>query len=46
VPPDDEEARLLVIWVAEVRDGALSVWRVLDDSPQLRRELGLAAPAS
>jgi hypothetical protein len=41
--PDDEEARLPVIWVAEVRDGALRVWRVLDDSPQLRREFGLAA---
>jgi ketosteroid isomerase-like protein len=44
--PDDEEARLLVVWVAETRDGALSVWRVLDDSPQLRHELGLAAPPS
>jgi len=37
--PDDEEAKLLVIWAAEVRDGALSLWRILDDSPEVRQEL-------
>jgi hypothetical protein len=40
--PDDEEVQLLVIWVAEVRHGALSLWRILDDSPAARYEFGLS----
>lgn len=40
--PDEVEAQLLVIWVAEVRDGELSLWRILDDSPAVRHELGLS----
>jgi ketosteroid isomerase-like protein len=44
--PDDDEAKLLVVWVAQVRDGALSRWRILEDGPGVRREFGLSADAS
>ena len=40
--PDDEEAKLLVVWVAEVDDGRLAAWRVLEDSPEVRTRYGLA----
>ena len=41
--PDDEERRIPVIWVADVEGGLLRRWRVLDDSPGRRRDLGLRA---
>lgn len=41
--PDEEERRLAVIWSADVAGDRVRVWRVLDDSPELRRELGLDA---
>ncbi|MFG1708797.1 nuclear transport factor 2 family protein [Nonomuraea sp. M3C6] len=44
--PDDEESRLLVIWVAEVSDGALSRWRILEDTAGVRREFGLSPDAA
>jgi ketosteroid isomerase-like protein len=40
--PDSEEAALTLIWLADVRDGALSLWRIIEDSPQNRRAYGLA----
>jgi hypothetical protein len=40
--PDDEEARETLIWVAEVRDGLLKSWRLLDDTPDNRRTYGFA----
>jgi SnoaL-like domain len=40
--PDDQEALQTVIWVAQVRDGLLSLWRILQDSPAGRRALGLS----
>jgi ketosteroid isomerase-like protein len=40
--PDEEEARETLIWLAEVRDGALGTWRLVEDSPQNRREYGFA----
>ncbi|WP_284746669.1 nuclear transport factor 2 family protein [Amycolatopsis sp. RTGN1] len=39
--PDDEERLLPVTWTAEVTDGAVRVWRVLEDTADRRRELGL-----
>lgn len=39
--PDEEERRLAVIWSADVAGDRVRVWRVLDDSPELRHELGL-----
>ncbi len=39
--PDEEEMRLDVIWLAHVVDGRLSSWRVAEDTPELRAELGL-----
>jgi ketosteroid isomerase-like protein len=42
---DREERALFVIWVAEVRDGLLRCWRLLEDTPERRIELGLSPPA-
>jgi hypothetical protein len=39
--PDEEESRIPVIWTAEVRDGLLSRWSIVEDSPVAREELGL-----
>jgi ketosteroid isomerase-like protein len=39
--PDEEEMRLGVIWLAHVVDGRLSSWRVADDTPELRVQLGI-----
>ena len=39
--PDDEERRLGVIWLADVADGAVSRWQVVDDTPLARAEAGL-----
>jgi hypothetical protein len=41
---DDEERELLVLWVAEVADGLLRTWLVMEDAPERRSELGLDAP--
>jgi ketosteroid isomerase-like protein len=38
---DQEERRLSVIWLAEVQDGQLRCWRLLEDTPARRSELGL-----
>jgi hypothetical protein len=37
--PDEEERRLTVIWLADVAGDALRIWRVLEDTPDRRREL-------
>jgi ketosteroid isomerase-like protein len=39
--PDHEERALSVIWFAEVQDGQLRSWRLLEDTPARRAELGL-----
>ena len=41
--PDEEERRLDVIWRATVRDGLLTRWQILEDTPVRREQLGLAA---
>ncbi len=41
--PDEEERRLDVIWLADVVDRRLSSWRVADDTPELRAQLGIPA---
>jgi ketosteroid isomerase-like protein len=43
--PDHEERRLDVIWRAEVVDGRVSEWRICEDGPELRSDLGLSASA-
>ena len=43
--PDEEEARLSVIWLAHVVDGRLSSWRVAADAPELRAQLGIPPTA-
>jgi ketosteroid isomerase-like protein len=40
--PDEREARLTVIWLADVRDGRLASWHILEDTPAARAELGLS----
>ena len=39
--PDDEELLLEVVWVAEVVDGRLASWQIVEDGAELRRALGL-----
>ena len=43
--PDHEARALTVIWLAEVRDGRLCCWRLLEDTPERRAELGLTPAA-
>jgi ketosteroid isomerase-like protein len=40
--PDDEERQLTVIWRATVRDGLLTRWQIIEDTPAQRAFLGLA----
>ncbi|MGH9216003.1 MAG: nuclear transport factor 2 family protein [Acidimicrobiales bacterium] len=39
--PDADELKLGVIWLAEVTDGALSRWQIVEDTPLARAEAGL-----
>jgi ketosteroid isomerase-like protein len=39
--PDQEERQLKVIWRAAVRDGLLTLWQVIEDTPRQRALLGL-----
>ena len=38
---DQEESQLKVIWRATVRDGLLTLWQVIEDTPGQRALLGL-----
>jgi ketosteroid isomerase-like protein len=40
--PDDEERQLTLIWLAEVVDGKLRSWRLVEDTPQRRRGRGIS----
>ena len=39
--PDQEERELKVIWRATVRDGLLTLWQIIGDTPGQRALLGL-----
>jgi ketosteroid isomerase-like protein len=39
--PDEQERELTLIWVATVAGGRVSGWRLLEDTAELRRDLGL-----
>ncbi len=39
--PDDQESRETLIWVADTADGRLTAWRLVADTPNNRRALGL-----
>ena len=39
--PDEEEMKLDVIWQAEVVGGKVSLWRVAEDTPELRAQAGV-----
>ncbi len=43
--PDDQETKLNVVWLAQVVDGQLSLWRVAEDTPELRDGVGIPATA-
>jgi hypothetical protein len=38
---DEEEQELTLIWIAEIRDGRVRVWRLRERSPANRRAIGL-----
>ena len=38
---DQEERQLKVIWRATVRDGLLTLWQIIEDTPRQRALLGL-----
>ena len=40
---DDAERRLAVIWRAQVREGRLHLWQIVEDTPATRHELGITA---
>jgi hypothetical protein len=39
--PDEQESKLTVIWVADVRDGKVASWRIIEDTSQRRAASGL-----
>jgi ketosteroid isomerase-like protein len=39
--PDDEERQEMLLWVVEVRDGLVSRWRLVEDTPDNRRRFNL-----
>jgi limonene-1,2-epoxide hydrolase len=39
--PDEEESQLTLIWVAEVVEGALHSWRLIEDTPDNRQRFRL-----
>ena len=39
---DQQERKLLLIWLAQVHNGQLRCWRLLKDTPARRLELGLS----
>ena len=39
--PDADESRQTLIWLAEVVDGALRSWTLVEDNPPNRRRFGL-----
>lgn len=42
--PDEDETRLTVIWLAEVRAGRLASWQIVQDTPAARDGFGLISP--
>ena len=40
---DEDELKLNVVWIAESVHGLVTLWQVCDDTPALRRELGIPA---
>jgi hypothetical protein len=42
---DEEEMKLDVIWLADAVGGRLPLWRVADDTPELRRQVGILPTA-
>lgn len=41
--PPEVERGMTLIWLSEVRDGQLTHWRLLPDTPENRRSFGLPA---
>ena len=43
--PDADEELLTLIWLAVIVDGAVRSWRLIDDTPDNRRRVGIDATA-
>jgi ketosteroid isomerase-like protein len=43
--PDEDEMNLGVLWLARVIDGRLASWRVAEDTPALRGDVGIPPTA-
>jgi hypothetical protein len=39
--PDEVESKLNVIWIADVQDGLLASWTIIEDTAPARRRFGL-----
>jgi ketosteroid isomerase-like protein len=39
--PDEQESKIEVIWTASLESGRLVSWTILEDTPQVRHNLGL-----
>jgi ketosteroid isomerase-like protein len=39
--PDDEERELTLIWLAEVAGGRVRTWRLIEDTAENRKDVGL-----
>lgn len=42
--PDEEESRLTLIWLADVVEGAVRRWSLVEDNPANRGRFGLGEP--
>jgi hypothetical protein len=40
--PDEREIELFVLWLAKIRDGRLTLWSIIEDSPDVRERWGVA----
>ena len=43
--PDEQESRQTLLWRATVRDGRLSLWQLISDTPARRTEFGFGIDA-
>ena len=39
--PNSEESTMTLIWIAEIESGKVRLWRLVEDTPKNRAELGL-----
>jgi hypothetical protein len=42
--PDADEQELTLIWIADTKDGSVTRWKLVEDTPQNRTVWGLDTP--